>query len=87
MSVFWNVTVTAYRLPPNVEPKFRVRSGQDPLSFARNYRFKRAIKPNANRQPLTTDPDLRKEVVEAIKNRHRVDPPSGSSIHEIKLPI
>ena len=33
---------------------------------------------------MTTDPDLRKEVADAIGNFLRANPPSGSSIDEMK---
>ena len=52
--------------------------------FSRNRRCNTAVKPTSDRQRLTTDPDLRKEVADAIGNFLRANPPSGSSIDEME---
>ena len=52
--------------------------------FSRNRRGVTAVKPSIDRQRLTTDPDLGKEVAEAIRNCLRGNPPSGSSIDEVE---
>ena len=48
--------------------------------FSRNRRCNTAVEPTIDRQLLTTDPDLRKEVADAIENFLRANTPSGSSI-------
>ena len=56
-------------------------------SIARNRRYNTAVKPTIDRQRLTTDPDLRKEVADAIGNFLRANPPSGSSIDEMESAV
>ena len=54
-------------------------------NFSRNRRCNTAVKSTIDRQRLTIDPDLRKEVADAIGNFLRVNPPSGSRRHGICL--
>ena len=80
-----NVTV---QRQPSLHPMFDHNVVSAPVKllghFSRNRRCHTAVKPTIDRQRLTTDPDLRKEVADATGNFLRANPPSGSSIDEME---
>ena len=52
--------------------------------FARNRRVRPTAKPRVDRQRLTTDPDLGREVAATIGKQLLENPPVGNSVDEVE---